>query len=104
MLRIIESKTIGDFKYESGSTASSITNEAYMEIFVWTSEFVFPETLSMDEMRFNEIYVKCRKYLLICTIINAVYSLLGDAVYGYEALKLKLKQNILVLLDDFLSL
>jgi hypothetical protein len=58
----------------------------------------------MDEVRFNEIYVKCRKFLVVCTIINAVYSLLGQVIYGYEALKLKLKQNILVLLDDFLNL
>ena len=58
----------------------------------------------MDEMRFNEIYVKCRKYLLVCTIINALYSLLGNVIYGYDALKLKLKQNILVLLEDFMNL
>ena len=43
LTRINDIKTIGDFKYESGPTASSITNEAYMEIFTWSSELIFPE-------------------------------------------------------------
>jgi hypothetical protein len=46
--RIKEKKTIGDFKYESGPTASSITNEAYMEILVWTAELTFPEVILMN--------------------------------------------------------
>jgi hypothetical protein len=41
--RISQSKSIGFFKYESGPTPSSIVNEAFMEIFVWNSDLVFPE-------------------------------------------------------------
>lgn len=41
--RIFESKTIGSFKYESGATPSAICNEAFMEIFVWNMEYLFPE-------------------------------------------------------------
>lgn len=43
--RINENVTIGGFKYESGATPSSIVNEAFMELFVWTSENVFPEVV-----------------------------------------------------------
>ena len=41
--RIKDGKPIGGFKYESGPTPSSICNEAFMEIFVWTCEHLFPE-------------------------------------------------------------
>jgi hypothetical protein len=57
----------------------------------------------MDEIRFNEIYVKCRKFLVVCAIINTVYSLVGESVRGLEELRVKLKENILVLLEDFMS-
>jgi hypothetical protein len=58
----------------------------------------------MDEIRFNEIYVKCRKFLVVCSIINTVYSLVGESIRGLEELRVKLKENILVLLEDFASL
>lgn len=55
--RIDENTTIGSFKYESGSTPSSIVNEAFMELFVWTSEYVFPE-VSLN--KFQIIYKKIK--------------------------------------------
>ncbi len=58
----------------------------------------------MDEIRFNEIYVKCRKFLVVCSIINTVYSLVGESIRGLEELRVKLKENILILLEDFASL
>lgn len=101
--RITENKTIGSYNYPSGVTPSAITNEAFMEIFVWSMDNTFPETLAMDEIRFNEIYVKCRKFLVVCAIVNTVFTLVGESIRGLEELKLKLKQNILILLEDYLS-
>ena len=91
--RIETNNTIGGFKYESGLTASSITNEAFMEMFVWSPEQFFPETLSMDEVRFNEVYVKCRKFLVVCTVVNTIYTLLGETIRGLSELRENLKQN-----------
>lgn len=102
--RIKDNQTICSYKYESGATPSSICNEAFMEIFVWKSGMMFPETLAMDEVRFNEIYVKCRKFLVVCAIINTVYTLVGESIRGLEELRTKLKHNILVLLEDFMKL
>lgn len=102
--RIEESNSIGSFKYESGPTPSSIVNEAFMEIFVWSSHLIFPETLAMDEIRFNEIYIKCRKFLVVCAISNTVFTLLGESISGLEELKTKLKNNILILLEDFMNM
>ena len=101
--RIKENKTICSFKYENGPTPSSICNEAFMEIFVWKSHMAFPETLAMDEIRFNEIYVKCRKFLVVCAIINTVYTLVGEAIRGLEELRTNLKKHILVLLEDYMQ-
>jgi hypothetical protein len=76
-----------------------------MEIFVWKNELgPFPETLAMDEIRFNEIYVKCRKFLVVCAIVNTVYALCGESIQGLDELRLKLKSNILILLEDFMSM
>ena len=58
----------------------------------------------MDEIRFNEIYIKCRKFLVVCAIVNTVYTLVGESIHGLEELSLKLKNNILVLLEDFMSI
>ena len=58
----------------------------------------------MDEIRFNEIYVKCRKFLVVCAIVNTVYTLVGESIRGLEELRLKLKSNILILLEDFMSM
>ena len=58
----------------------------------------------MDEIRFNEIYVKCRKFLVVCAIVNTVFTLVGESIYGLNELRQKLKDNILVLLDDCLSM
>mgnify|MGYP001810916330 CR=1 FL=1 len=102
--RIVDGTTIGSYKYESGATASSICNEAFMELFVWKMDYAFPETLVMDEIRFNEIYVKCRKFLVVCAIVNTVFTLVGDSIHGLEELRLKLKENILILLEDFMKL
>lgn len=101
--RIDDSKTIGLYNFPSGATPSAITNEAFMEIFVWSMANTFPETLAMDETRFNEIYVKCRKFLVVCAIVNTVFTLIGESIRGLEDLKQKLKQNILILLEDYLS-
>ncbi|CAF0978396.1 unnamed protein product [Brachionus calyciflorus] len=101
--RIVENKTIGGYKYQTGATPSAITNEAFMEMFIWSMEHIFPETLAMDEVRFNEIYVKCRKFLVVCAIVNTVFTLVGESIRGLEELRQKLKQNILVLLEDYLS-
>lgn len=101
--RIKEDKTICSFKYENGPTPSSICNEAFMEIFVWKNDLPFPETLAMDEIRFNEIYVKCRKFLVVCAIINTVYTLVGEAIRGLEELRNNLKKHILVLLEDYMQ-
>ena len=58
----------------------------------------------MDEVRFNDIYVKCRKFLVVCSIVNTVYTLVGESIRGLEELRLKLKENILILLEDYLTL
>ena len=101
--RISSSETIGLYECENGATPSAICNEAFMEKFVWKSSWPFPETLAMDELRFNEIYVKCRKFLVVCAIINTVYSLVGESIRGLEELRSKLKQHILVLLEDYMA-
>lgn len=101
--RIKSDKTICGFKYDSGPTPSSICNEAFMEIFVWKQDLAFPETLAMDEVRFNEIYVKCRKFLVVCAIINTVYTLVGESIRGLEELRTNLKRHILVLLESYME-
>ena len=58
----------------------------------------------MDEIRFNEIYIKCRKFLVVCAISNTVFTLLGESISGLEELKTKLKNNILILLEDFMNM
>lgn len=101
--RIIESNSIGLFRHDTGPTPSAIVNEAFMEIFIWKSSLIFPETLSMDEMRFNEIYLKCRKFLLVCAVMNTIFTFLGESIAALEELKNKLKEDILILVDEFIN-
>ena len=57
----------------------------------------------MDEMRFNEIYLKCRKFLLVCAIMNTIFTFLGESLVASEELKNKLKEDILILVDEFIN-
>ena len=41
----------------------------------------------MDEMRFNEIYLKCRKFLLVCAVMNTIFTFLGESIAALEELK-----------------
>lgn len=41
---------------------------------------------------------------MVCGIVNTVFALLGESIRGLEELRVKLKENILVLLEDFLSM
>ena len=58
--RIKDGKPIGGFKYESGPTPSAVCNEAFMEIFVWTCEHLFPEVsqrpaILYEQTRFTDV-------------------------------------------------
>jgi hypothetical protein len=54
--RIQDCETIGLFKCESGVTPSAIVNEAFMEIFIWTSNQDFPEVYFYQCFLFSNVF------------------------------------------------
>ncbi|CAF4373449.1 unnamed protein product, partial [Adineta steineri] len=36
---------------------STILNEAYCELLLWNTKFTFPETLELDEIRYNQVHI-----------------------------------------------
>lgn len=62
--RIKDNNTIGQVKYDLGATASSIVNEAFMEIFVWKSEYPFPEVIRYFRNSESSITIEITSFLI----------------------------------------
>ena len=50
--RIKDNEALGQFKHESGPTASATVNEAFMEMLVWNCEHPFPEVRASSSFNY----------------------------------------------------
>ncbi|CAF4367693.1 unnamed protein product [Adineta steineri] len=80
---------------------STILNEAYCELLLWNTKFTFPETLELDEIRYNQVHIATMRLLLISTIMTVLSHLTGSVLRDYESIKTMLKSEMIILLDDF---
>ncbi|UJR13500.1 hypothetical protein I4U23_000514 [Adineta vaga] len=102
--RTKSTETIGWFQTPSSSSNDSsliILNEAYCELLLWNPKYIFPETLELDEIRYNQVHIATMRLLLISTIMTVLSHLTGSILRDYEAIKTLLKSEMIILLDDF---
>ncbi|XP_077423592.1 T-complex protein 11-like protein 1 [Vanacampus margaritifer] len=103
--------TLKNVKREASSTAASpdppalqpanVHNQAYLRLLKWEhlSE-PFPETMLMDQTRFQEMQQKTEQLVLLSTILLIVYTTTGEAISGLPGLMETLKNTVQVMLAD----
>ncbi|XP_061628366.1 T-complex protein 11-like protein 1 isoform X1 [Phyllopteryx taeniolatus] len=102
--------TLKDLRRASSVTASSdppallpanVHNQAYLRLLKWEhlSE-PFPETVLMDQTRFQEMQQKTEQLVLLSSILLIVYTTTGEAISGLPGLMDKLKNTVHTMLAD----
>ncbi|CAH1798477.1 unnamed protein product [Owenia fusiformis] len=81
-------------------TPASILNQAYMEIFSWDNERLYPETLVMDQSRFEDLREKTDQICLVSAILLITYNTVGPSISGISELKSTLTDQISILLES----
>ncbi|XP_077372529.1 T-complex protein 11-like protein 1 [Festucalex cinctus] len=96
---------------ETSSTAASsdppalhpanVHNQAYLRLLKWEhlSE-PFPETMLMDQTRFQEMQQTTEQLVLLSTILLIIYTTTGEAISGLPGLMDTLKNTVHVMLAD----
>ncbi|XP_071942831.1 T-complex protein 11-like protein 1 isoform X2 [Antedon mediterranea] len=76
-----------------------IINGAYIKLFDWPTNSLFPETIIMDQGRFLELREELKRLTLIASILLVTYTNVGMAISGEKGFPSKLKREIKILLD-----
>ncbi|XP_075998717.1 T-complex protein 11-like protein 1 isoform X2 [Genypterus blacodes] len=94
-----------------GSTAASadppsllpltVHNQAYLRLLRWDhSSEPFPETVLMDQERFQEMSQEVGRLVLLSSVLLIVYTTTGEAISGLPGLMDTLKNTVSALLAD----
>ncbi|KAM9301897.1 T-complex protein 11-like protein 1 [Gastrophryne carolinensis] len=78
----------------------SVLNHAYMKLLTWDHEHSpFPETVMMDQIRFQEMKVELMQLTLLGTLLLLIHNFIGPAVSGLSGFTEKIKNLIKLLLE-----
>ncbi|XP_030056499.1 T-complex protein 11-like protein 1 [Microcaecilia unicolor] len=105
-------EAVGDLSQESCRDSSSddaapalcplhVQNHAYLKLLKWDhSHRPFPETVLMDQTRFQEMQQELTQLTIIATVLLVIHSSAGTAVSSLSGFMDKIKTIIKVLLTD----
>lgn len=78
-----------------------VHNQAYLRLLRWNhSQDPFPETVLMDQTRFQEMQQEAECLVLLSSVLLIVYTTTGEAISGLSGLMDKLKNTVNVMLLD----
>ncbi|KAL4004165.1 beta-1,4-galactosyltransferase 1 [Sarotherodon galilaeus] len=79
----------------------SVHNHAYLRLLRWDHDSdPFPETVLMDQVRFQEMQQEAEQLVLLSSVLLIVYTTTGEAISGLPGLMETLKNTVNVLLAD----
>uniref|UniRef100_H3CCZ2 T-complex 11, testis-specific-like 1 n=1 Tax=Tetraodon nigroviridis TaxID=99883 RepID=H3CCZ2_TETNG len=79
----------------------NVHNHAYLRLLLWDhASDPFPETVLMDQVRFQQMQQEIEKLVLISSVLLIVYTTTGEATLGLPRLMDTLKNTVSVLLAD----
>uniref|UniRef100_A0A8C8EU52 T-complex 11, testis-specific-like 1 n=2 Tax=Oncorhynchus tshawytscha TaxID=74940 RepID=A0A8C8EU52_ONCTS len=82
-------------------TPLAVHNHAYLCLLKWNhASDPFPETLLMDQVRFQEMQQDLEQLVLVASVLLIVYNTTGEAISGLPGLMDRLKRTIGVLLTE----
>ncbi|XP_054632835.1 T-complex protein 11-like protein 1 isoform X2 [Dunckerocampus dactyliophorus] len=102
--------TVKDLREVSSTAASSdplsllpanVHNQAYLRLLKWNHlTEPFPETMLMDQARFQEMQQTLEQLVLLSSILLIVYTTTGEAISGLPGLMETLKNTVHAMLAD----
>uniref|UniRef100_UPI003AAFE596 T-complex protein 11-like protein 1 n=1 Tax=Centroberyx gerrardi TaxID=166262 RepID=UPI003AAFE596 len=85
----------------SSLLALNVHNQAYLRLLRWDHASVpFPETVLMDQVRFQEMQQEAERLVLLSSVLLIVYTTTGEAISGLPGLMDTLKSSINAMLVD----
>ncbi|KAM9375403.1 T-complex protein 11-like protein 1 [Pholidichthys leucotaenia] len=79
----------------------NVHNHAYLRLLRWDhSSDPFPETVLMDQVRFQEMQREVERLVLLSSLLLIVYTTTGEAISGLPGLMETLKNTVNVMLGD----
>nr|XP_046250833.1 T-complex protein 11-like protein 1 [Scatophagus argus] len=79
----------------------NVHNHAYLRLLRWDhASDPFPETVLMDQVRFQEMQQEAEKLVLLSSVLLVVYSTTGEAISGLPGLMESLKNTVNIMLAD----
>ncbi|XP_028264095.1 T-complex protein 11-like protein 1 [Parambassis ranga] len=83
----------------------NVHNHAYLRLLRWDHPSdPFPETVLMDQVRFQEMQQEAERLVLLSSVLLIVYTTTGEAISGLPGLMEKLKNTVNVMLADMHTL
>nr|XP_020460100.1 T-complex protein 11-like protein 1 [Monopterus albus] len=83
----------------------SVHNHAYLRLLKWDhASDPFPETVLMDQVRFQEMQQEADQLVLLSSVLLIVYTTTGEAISGLPGLMETLKTIVNVMLADMHTL
>ncbi|KAK2841851.1 hypothetical protein Q5P01_012051 [Channa striata] len=79
----------------------NVHNHAYLRLLKWDhASDPFPETVLMDQVRFQEMQQEADRLVLLSSLLLIVYTATGEAISGLPGLMETLKNTVNVMLAD----
>ncbi|XP_056243929.1 T-complex protein 11-like protein 1 [Seriola aureovittata] len=79
----------------------NVHNQAYLRLLRWDhASDPFPETMLMDQVRFQEMQHEADRLVLLSALLLIVYTTTGEAISGLPGLMETLKNTINIMLAD----
>ncbi|CAK6969931.1 T-complex protein 11-like protein 1 [Scomber scombrus] len=79
----------------------NVHNHAYLRLLKWdNASDPFPETVLMDQVRFQEMQQEVEQLVLLSSVLLIVYTTTGEAISGLPGLMETLKNTVNVMLAD----
>ncbi|XP_013886109.1 T-complex protein 11-like protein 1 [Austrofundulus limnaeus] len=79
----------------------NVHNQAYLRLLRWDHAVdLFPETVLMDQVRFQEMQQEAERLVLLSSVLLIVYTTTGEAISGLPGLMETLKNTVSIMLAD----
>uniref|UniRef100_A0A3Q4AA28 Uncharacterized protein n=1 Tax=Mola mola TaxID=94237 RepID=A0A3Q4AA28_MOLML len=79
----------------------NVHNHAYLRLLKWNhASDPFPETVLMDEIRFQEMQQEAEQLVLLSSVLLVVYTTAGEAISGLPGVMESLKNTVNIMLAD----
>lgn len=79
----------------------NVHNHAYLRLLRWDhASDPFPETVLMDQVRFQEMQQEAEQLVLLSSVLLIIYTTTGEAISGLPGLMETLKNTVNVMLAD----